>query len=52
MGKIYEYFKIFYARFNRFDIVPSIAITTNKNYTSLDSPSHKEYNNRCLVTVE
>jgi len=29
----------------------SIALT-NKNYASLDSPAHKEYDNLCLVIIE
>jgi len=33
------------------DVKQSIA-QTNKNYTSLDFPAHKEYKNLCLVSVE
>ena len=51
MGKIYVCLKKFYTRFNRFNIKQSIALT-NKNYASLDSPAHKEYDNLCLVIIE
>jgi len=51
MGKIYTCLKNFYTHFNCFDIEQSIALA-NKNYTSLDSPAHKEYDNFCLVAVE
>ena len=38
------------AHFNCFDIKQSIAQTI-KNQTSLDSPTHKEYKNLCLVSM-
>ena len=41
----------YYSRFSRFNIEQSIALT-NKSYTSLDSPAHKEYKNLCLATIE
>jgi len=40
-----------YALFNHFDIKQSIA-QINKNYVSLDSLVHKEYENLCLVSIE
>ena len=33
-------------------VIKQSIVQNNKNYTSLDSPTHKEYKNLCLVSLE